>query len=53
MEKLFQQKSRKESENRKWFAKKGDLINGETLVVMINYGSASASEIVAWRITRS
>ena len=40
-------KSRKESENRKWFAKKGDLINGETLVVMINYGSASASEIVA------
>ena len=40
-------KSRKESENRKWFAKKGDLINGETLVVMINYGSASASEIFA------
>ena len=40
-------KSRKESENRKWFAKKGDLINGETLVVLINYGSASASEIVA------
>ena len=40
-------KSRKKSENRKWFAKKGDLINGETLVVLINYGSASASEIVA------
>ena len=40
-------KSRKQSENRKWFAKKGDLINGETLVVLINYGSASASEIVA------
>ena len=40
-------KGRKNSENRKWFAKKGDLINGETLIVLINYGSASASEIVA------
>ena len=40
-------KGRKESENRRWFAKKGDLINGETLLVLINYGSASASEIVA------
>jgi carboxyl-terminal processing protease len=40
-------KSRKASENRKWFAKKGDLTNGKILIVMINYGSASASEIVA------
>ena len=40
-------KSRKISENRKWFAKKGDLTNGKALIVLINYGSASASEIVA------
>jgi carboxyl-terminal processing protease len=40
-------KSRKISENRKWFAKKGDIIDGKILIVLINYGSASASEIVA------
>ena len=40
-------KSKKKYESRKFFAKKGDLINGDTIVVLINYGSASASEIVA------
>ena len=40
-------KSRKKSENRKWFAKEGDLTNGKAIIVLINYGSASASEIVA------
>ena len=40
-------KSRKKTENRKWFAKEGDLTNGKALVVLINYGSASAAEIVA------
>ena len=40
-------KSRKEIENRKWFAKEGDITNGKALIVLINYGSASASEIVA------
>ena len=40
-------KSRKENENRKWFANQGDLTNGKSIIVLINYGSASASEIVA------
>ena len=40
-------KSRRKYENKIWFAKKGDIINSETIVVLINYGSASAAEIVA------
>ena len=40
-------KSRNASENRKWFAKKGDLTNSKPIILLINYGSASAAEIVA------
>ena len=47
MGKIVSTKSKRKFENRKWFAKRGDVLNGETMVVLINYGSASASEIVA------
>tara|TARA_B100000029_G_scaffold502747_1_gene578522 strand:+ start:392 stop:1546 length:1155 start_codon:yes stop_codon:yes gene_type:complete len=40
-------KGRKIRENRKFFAEKGDQINGKPLIILINGGSASAAEIVA------
>ncbi len=40
-------KGRKASETRKFFARKGDEINGKPIIILINNGSASASEIFA------
>jgi carboxyl-terminal processing protease len=40
-------KGRKIGETRRFFSKKGDAINGKPLILIINNGSASASEIVA------
>ena len=40
-------KGRNVSETRKFFARRGDETNGKPIIVLINYGSASASEIFA------
>jgi carboxyl-terminal processing protease len=40
-------KGRKISETRRFFARKGDAINGKPIIIITNSGSASASEIFA------
>jgi len=40
-------KGRKKSETKRFFARKGDEINGKPIIILTNNGSASASEILA------
>ena len=44
---ILSTKGRKVSETRRFFARTGDGINGKPIIVLINRGSASASEIFA------